>query len=128
MTLLEEIRSGFAYLSNAMVELHELPSHYPGYVLRDTAGYGVAIELPDDTIKISENFASAKYHTCKFNINSKITTCIVLQCYREELRMEFATLCEQFLNPGENGELRAQLLNDPLEWWNRWKELLTLDS
>lgn len=124
MTLLEEIRSGFAYLSNGMLQLQALPVQYPGYVLRDTAGYGVAIELPNNGIKISEHFASARYHTCQFNINSQIKTFIVLQCYREELRMEFATLCEQFLNPGDNGILRNELLKGPLEWWNRWKELL----
>ena len=124
MTLVEEIRDCFAYLSNSMVPLQNLPQQFPGYALRDTAGYGVAIELPDDKIKISEHSASARYHTCQFTTNFGIKHFIVLQCYKEDLRMEFATLCEQFLNPGDNGELRKALLSEPLEWWNRWKELL----
>ena len=45
MTLLEEIGKYFASLTNGMVKLDTLPDAYPGYVIRNVAGFGVAIEV-----------------------------------------------------------------------------------
>ena len=125
MELISEIRKAFANLpSIGMLQLNELPKEYPGYALRDANGYGVAIEISDTDLLISEHFANARYHTCTLIINNEQKYFLVVQSYREDLRMEFATLCAQFLEPGENGKARKQLLDNPITWWDNWKDLL----
>lgn len=125
MSLISEIRSGFANLpSFGMLPLTSLPEEYPGYVLRDANGYGVAIEVSDSELVISEHFANARYHTCTYPIGNESKKFIVLQSYREDLRIEFASLCAQFLDPGKNGEARSRLLEKPIDWWDNWRELL----
>ena len=125
MKLIEEIRLGFANLpSYGMMQLQSLPNEYPGYVVRDSNGYGVAIEILDNDYIISEHFANARYHTCSYPIGNIVKKFIVLQCYREDLRIEFASLCTQFLDPGKDGEARIKLLENPTEWWNNWRDLL----
>ena len=42
----------------------------------------------------------------------------------QEFKDEFAHLCYTFLDPGENGENRKEILNNPLVWWEKWKELV----
>jgi hypothetical protein len=42
----------------------------------------------------------------------------------EEYRYEFASFCAEMLSVGENGNNRKTLLDNPLEWWKRWKELV----
>ena len=125
MTLIEEIRLGFANLpSYGMMQLQSLPNESPGYVVRDSNGYGVAIEILDNDYIISEHFANARYHTCSYPIGNTVKKFIVLQCYREDLRIEFASLCTQFLDPGKDGEARMKLLENPTDWWNNWRDLL----
>ena len=125
MTLIEEIRLGFANLpSYGMMQLQSLPNESPGYVVRDSNGYGVAIEILDNDYIISEHFANARYHTCSYPIGNTVKKFIVLQCYREDLRIEFASLCTQFLDPGKDGEARKKLLENPTDWWNNWRDLL----
>lgn len=36
----------------------------------------------------------------------------------------FATLCSNFVDPGEDGEARKAILESPVAWWARWKGLL----
>ena len=37
---------------------------------------------------------------------------------------EFIAVCLNFLDPGENGKLRKEILDNPLSWWKRWKEIM----
>ena len=125
MNLISEIRAGFANLpAFGMLPLATLPKDFPGYVLRDANGYGVAIEISKNESLISEHFANAHYHTSTYSIGNEVKNFLVLQCYREDLRIEFASLCAQFLDPGVNGISRHDLLDNPIAWWNNWRDLL----
>ena len=42
----------------------------------------------------------------------------------EDYRYEFASLCTEFVEPGENGDNRQEILTNPYKWWERWKELV----
>ena len=123
MTLINELNKWFAFLPSGLVAIESLPKDYPGYVVKDSAGYGVAISIGDDVL-VSEHFANARMYT-KYYLIDGINTCfLVLQSSREDLRTEFAAVCAQFLDPGKNGTSRKNLLENPLSWWETWKELL----
>ena len=49
---------------------------------------------------------------------------LILSSAFEEFRHEFAALCTEFVEPGEHGANRVDLLENPLDWWKRWKELV----
>ena len=34
------------------------------------------------------------------------------------------SLCAEFIDPGTDGSSRIAVLNDPVAWWGKWKELL----
>ena len=123
MTLLEEIGKYFASLTSGMVRLDTLPEEYPGYVIRNIAGFGVAIEV-DKSILISEAFANARIYSSCIDINNTQRNFLILQSAREDLRIEFASVCAQFLDPGNDGRQRMILSSSPQTWWANWKHLL----
>ena len=124
MDVLDEIREGFASLSNqGAVEIASLPSEYPAYVIRIPDGYGVAIEIDSET-EVSEHFSSIRLYTIPLGISEKVKRYLVLQSAVEEYRYEFATMCAAFVDPGTNGSNRTMLLENPYKWWSRWKDMV----
>ena len=124
MTLIEEIRSHFATLTDGLRELKSISTTHPTYSLRFNGEYGVAVVF-DKEQDISEESTNAMISTRRVRLTdgSEIKL-LLLTCYDEEFRNEFALLCETFVYPGERGELREILINDPLTWWDRWIGLL----
>lgn len=124
MSVINEIRESFASLKNSgAMEITQLPKEYPAFVIRTLDGFGVAIEV-DDNLEISEKFNSCKLHTCGLGIDGKIKNYLVLSSVFEEYRYEFASLCTEFVDPGEDGKNRKSIKEDPLKWWSKWKELM----
>ena len=124
MDLIKEIREYFASLPcpGAMV-LQSLPSEYPAYVIRIPDGYGVAIVV-DSNLEVSERFNSIKLQTRIMTMAGEIKNYLILRSAFEEYRYEFASVCAEFVDPGENGTNREALLTDPYTWWSKWKELV----
>lgn len=123
MNMLDEIREYFASTKRGVREIESLPAQFQGVVIRINGEYGVAVPF-DEEKDISEKFANARLYSKEMCIDGIIKKYLILSCFIENVRNEFATLCAQFIDPGENGEARNQLLNNPIEWWNNWKELL----
>lgn len=124
MKTIEEVRTHFSTLYEGMRELSSLPESYPAYSLRYNGEYGVAIEF-NNAQDISEESTNAKISTRVINLESgKQKKMLLLTCYDEEYRNEFASLCETFVVPGENGEIREEVLKNPLAWWDKWIGLL----
>lgn len=123
MTLSDEIKTFFASLSHGAIPLRNLPEEYPAYVVRTADGFGVAIETDNEEV-ISEYFANSHFYTAKSTLNGKETTLLMFQTSREDLRAEFACVCAQFADPGEDGTNRKALLQDSRSWWKRWRNLL----
>ena len=124
MTTIDEIRSHFATLTDGLRELKSISTDYPTYSLRYNGEYGVAVVF-DKEQDISEESTMAMISTRRatFTDGSQVKL-LLLTCYDEEFRNEFALLCETFVSPGEGGELREKLINDPLAWWDKWIGLL----
>lgn len=124
MSILEEIRTHFASLTDGLRQLTTVSGNNPAYSLRYNGEFGVAFDFESDT-EISEESTNAKISTRKVCLDSGDTKkLLLLTCYDEEYRNEFAYLCENFVRPGEYGELRESLLKKPLAWWDRWIGLL----
>ena len=124
MEVVKEIRNYFASLVKpGAMKIKSLPEEYPAYVIRIPDGYGVAIEA-DDQLEVSETFNSCKFHTGPITINGITRNYLILRSAFEEYRYEFASLCAEFVEPGDYGKNRNLLLADPYTWWVKWKELL----
>ena len=124
MTILEEIRDAFASMqSYGAMPVKGLDDEYMAYIVRIPDGYEVAISV-DNKMEIAENFNSCKFRTGLLSIGGVPSNYLMLISAFEEYRYEFASLCSELLNPGENGKDRKALLENPLNWWKRWKELV----
>ncbi len=124
MTILEEIRHGFASMNKfGALTLSSLPDEYMAYIIRLPSGYGVAIPV-DESMEVAESFNSCKFRTGLLSVDGHSSNYLMLISAFEEYRYEFATLCAELLSPGEGGTFRKELLKAPLEWWKHWKELV----
>ena len=122
--MLDEIRRGFANLADGVIlGVESLPGAYPGWIFRESGSFGVAIEVADDVL-VSERFSGARLFTAKREFGGHVRYLLRLESKRESLRHQFASICTEFLDPGENGVMRKKLASDPLEWWTDWRELL----
>ncbi|MBQ9062143.1 MAG: PD-(D/E)XK motif protein [Eubacterium sp.] len=124
MTVINEIREYFASLPMPGArKIENLPAEYPAYVIRIPDGYGVAIEVEDDK-EVSEKFNNIKLHTGLISINGEMKNYLILRSAFEEFRYEFASVCAEFVEPGDSGSNRKMILADPYVWWTKWKELM----
>ena len=124
MRVIDEIREGFASLeTNGAQLISSLPDAYPAYVLRTNDGFGVAIKV-DEKFEISERFNSCRFHTGQLRMDGNLNNYLMLDSMFEDYRYEFASLCTEFVEPGENGKQRDTILTDPYIWWERWRELV----
>ena len=124
MTILEEIRDGFASMpSYGALKINSLTDEYMAYIIRIPDGYGVALPV-DAALEVAETFNSCKFRTGLLSIDGNSSNYLMLISAFEEFRYEFASLCAELLNPGENGKVRNALLDDPLMWWKKWRELV----
>lgn len=127
MTILEEIRDSFASMtSNGAMRISSLTDEFTAYIIRIPDGYGVAIPV-DSEMEVAENFNSCKFRTGLLSIDGNPSNYLMLISAFEEYRYEFASLCTELVSPGENGKDRKALLECPLNWWKRWKELVGND-
>lgn len=107
---------------NQIQSIAFLNPSFPAWTIRTEKGRGVAVCY--DGPEIREDFASVSIFCAKVKIEDKIKTVLVLLSSGEKDVQSFAALCADFVNPGENGEFRNDLLSFPLKWWASWKELL----
>lgn len=123
MELLNDIRLLFASLPIGAAQLQSLPEEYPAFVIRNSDGFGIAVELDED-ISVSEHFANVHFYSTKMFLADEEKKVLFLQSVREDLRNEFACVCAQFADPGNDGNERIELISNPLGWWKKWKNLL----
>lgn len=124
MEIVKEIREYFASLPTPGIrEIESLPPTSKAYVVRIPDGYGVAIAV-DEKMEVSEKFNRIRLHTGTITINGITKNYLILRSAFEEFRYEFAALCAEFVEPGENGNNRKAIISDPYSWWVKWKELV----
>lgn len=123
--MINEIRKNFATLiENRATLLNRVDSNYKSWSVSLRGFYGVAIQYSKTNEKVLEKFNNVKLWSTKIVINGIEESVLLLTSTEEELRYEFATICAEFVDIGENGEKREKLIKDPSKWWNNWKLLL----
>lgn len=98
---------------------------YPGWTVRFVDSYGVAMPYSGND-DINEKFASARIQSTTMDLSGEKhpQKVILLLSSKEEIKPSFASLCEAFLDPGEEGSNRCAINTSPINWWRSWKELL----
>lgn len=96
---------------------------YKSWTIKIGSEYGVAMPISSSE-EISEYFAGAHYYTSKILLDDDEQQALMLTSCKEDIKEQFASLCAELLNPGENGELRKEIITTPATWWAQWKELL----
>lgn len=125
MTVYEELRKWFSTgMKRGGWQIESLPKEYPAYVVKDYYGYGVVIELPNKQILVNESFSNCTFHTEIINSGGRDINRLFFLCRDFDYYIEFASICAQLIDPGENGKDRKKLLKDPLSWWKNWKLLI----
>lgn len=125
MNLTETIKNNFnkGYFNKAML-IEGINPEYPAWTIKqdDYVGVFVPYFKEDD---FSEHFSSVKIKTFRnVDVDGTEYDILMLICSDMHLRNEFASICSQFAEPGDNGNSRDFLINNPEEWWNHWKNLL----
>ena len=78
MTLLEEIRDGFAAMaSNGALKINSLAEEHTAYIIRIPDGYGVALPVSED-VEVAENFNSCKFRTGMLSIGGVSSNYLML--------------------------------------------------
>ena len=125
MEVLDSIRTNFSkgFFGKAM-KIEGLPDRYPAWTLKQMDSYGVAVKM-DRKLDFSERFSTARIWTSNDSvIDGQKADYLLLTCSDVEMRNEFATICSQFVETGEDGALRKRLIDDPAVWWRNWKALI----
>lgn len=123
INLLDEIREHFATNQQGMRPIKSLNPEWQAFTLRQGIEFGVAIEFNQE-IEVNEESTSAIISTQSFIINGNQRKFLLLSCFDEEYRNEFAELCCHFVEPGPEGNNRKNLLNNTRDWWDHWTNML----
>lgn len=119
----EEIQNHLASLQNGAIRVKNLPAAYPAFVFHQNQEYGIAVPYLGKEL-INEHFSDCRFYSQNLTIDNATQNYLVLSSTNESLHHEFGIFCIQFVDPGTNGEDRDNLLNAPIEWWQKWSELL----
>jgi hypothetical protein len=124
MDLVNEIRKNFARSVNGMaLKLAGFDEKFSSWSIKLDDKYAVGIEI-DSTININESFYNVTLFTDWFTIGEENKYLLLLASSESSLRHEFAGICALFLEMGEGNSNRVSLLNNPIKWWENWRELL----
>jgi hypothetical protein len=124
MTILEEIRNGFAYIENMKFRQIGTDREDRFWIFRREEEYGVGLEVRSN-LSFSEQFTTARLYTETVSLYQiKKIRLLLLTNTEERLRNEFAAVCAQFVDAGEKGRSRKEIVSSPKDWWDRWRSLL----
>jgi len=124
MKLSNEIRNLFANLSNGnSIKIDSIGDKHPAWVIRYEDWFGVGF-IVDNDLLINEKFSSSKLWTRELIIEGKLENILLLTSNEEEYRYEFSFICSDFIDPGVDGSEREKILENPRNWWSKWKSLL----
>lgn len=125
MSLIETLRYQFDNgIMNKALQITGLPTDAPAWTIKSKEKYGVLIPVQQYS-EFYEQFSNVVMHSEKnVQIGDQLTDALLLECFDYSLSDAFATLCEQFIEPGADNTNRAKITGDPAIWWAKWKDLL----
>lgn len=116
---LERIKIQFHTASEGLRQIDDF------YTFKYEGEFGVAFENIHN-VKINEKFSSVSLETRSITYanNSDGIELILLSSNLKTHKNEFASLCMQFIEKGQNEENRNIVISNPILWWQKWKELI----
>ena len=118
-SIVNEIRMHFASQIQGIRRITNLSDDFIAYTFRQGVEYGVAVETKSPKDIYEESAQITLKH-----INNMGVTYIALSCCDEGFRNEFAKFAAYFVEPGNDGANRRQIMEHPLSWWTAWITLL----
>ena len=121
-------------LSNAILNrfmiLHKIQAYplktgkeYPSWAIEWDNCLGVIV--PYDGDEINEDFNNVTMMTIYPIIPGlEERQYLSLLTSDDNAKAHFASICESFVDPGDGGHLRKELIADPRSWWASWKDLI----
>lgn len=101
-------------------------TEYPAWCVKYQGEHGVAIPYYGDDL-VSESFADAKLYNGEIYFGGdgvEHKKALILSTTNSSILSSFASLCAEFVSPGEDGDIRRIIEKSPVSWWIEWKELL----
>src|SRR5690554_2139096 len=92
------------------------------YIYKNSDYFGVGL-VNENNVEVNESFSNVVLKTEKLRIDSRDINLITLMSNLSTHRNEFASFCMHFVE-NDNKGTRRLILNNPLDWWNKWKELI----
>ena len=107
-------------MENNIVPVKEYGEEYPAYILNYAGKVGIAVPCKLNE-KFFEHFSKMTLEYIEnIKIQGKYTGVLCLSIANSDLRdmtvRDFASLCDDFANPGESGENRRRVTEDPELW------------
>ena len=85
--------------------------------------FGVAI--PNEKgASIDESFAGADLFSGMLTVQGNELSTLILMSENRSSMEPFSYLCSEFIQVGNSGQRRSEITDNPLAWWQQWKELL----
>ena len=123
--LKNEIRSVFNLIEgDKFYILTALPNEYKGYVVSDSSYKGVGIEVDQKHKDFKYSFENIKLFVKEKSTNGRIFYMLELVTDQSFDIDKFSNLCLDFLEPGDQGEKRELIENNPQDWVDEWKLLI----
>ena len=85
--------------------------------------FGVAIPN-ENNISIDESFAGADLLSRTLIVQGNELNALMLMSENTSSMEPFSFLCSEFVQVGDSGQRRSEITDNPLAWWQQWKELL----
>lgn len=125
LELKNELRKSLTLIGNdKLIKLKNINQNYPAYVIRKIDNVGVAIEVAPKLKGFSHSFEKIKIIVEKLFIENEEKYYLELITMDEENIEQFLLFCINFIYPGENGENRKEIIDDPDKLCERWESLL----
>lgn len=126
MDLLQEIRNDFAGIEDGgVIAVNALGTSENIIINRNkTEGLMIGILIDENVPSINETFTTCHIFDSNFTYKGNNKRYLFLSCKLIDYRNEFASLCCEFVEPGPDGKYRKELLENPLNWWKKWINLL----
>lgn len=127
--LIQEILNHFNTLAPGHVYKLSMPDDMPAWLVRLPECYGVAVPWPNDD-SFYARFARAVVESTHLLIGEGREEPVLFLQVNDEtyhagaVAQEFASLCADFVTPGEHGENRDLLLRHTDTWWEHWCRLM----
>ena len=124
--VIDEIRNIFILIksTDGYYKLKTMPYGYDGYVVSHNDWKGVGIKVTEKIKDFVYNFENIRIKVNFFRSKSESFYMLELLTNQSFDCFNFSLICANFLNPGEDGEERNLLIEDPQQWVNKWSGLI----